>query len=407
MKTIITNFKSFLTKSGYKESSIEGRLNALKNFLRFTESKWLSFKNLTESDVEEHLCPLRKRCNHKTYLKYICLIKLFYKSIGLPHPFKSPEKEIKYESVNVVSYLNYLKASGRSESTIKSGERQMTRFFKYFEEKGITEIGSIKRGDIEEYLEAVYDAYSYSAKSKGFIIYFIKDYFKMAFLKGMVFVNPSLKLKNPRKESKIPSCVPSYLEVKKIISVIPKDEIRDRAIIEILYGSALRVNEVTRLKLSDIDYEEAAIRVTDRKTKSERVVPFNETTLFVLKEYLGKRKSYIEKLSGRRPNYDRNKAESDSRKYLFISRGGFRMNESTVRNFVSKYVKRSGIEKIVTPHSFRHACAVSMLKGGAGIRFIQKMLGHSDINTTMIYTRLGLDDLKKAVDNMHPHGAFK
>lgn len=305
----------------------------------------------------------------------------------------------------VNEYINHLKSAGRSTSTIKIANRVLNSMFKYFESNAVNEMKQIRKNDVEGYLEYVYSNYNYSASSKKLIIYFIKDYFKHALDKGMIVVDPAKKLKGPRVEKLLPKDIPNDKEVKRIIACIPKEKVRDRAIIEILYGSGLRTNEVVALKLSDIDYQMQYIKVTDKKNKTERLVPFNDITGYVIKEYLEKRRDcYIKSIVGRSPHYEKQRAKEESKIYLFLSNGGLRMHCNTVREIVRKHVANSGVKKDFTPHSFRHACACQMLKNGAGIRWIQKMLGHEDINTTMIYTKIGIEDLKKIVDKMHPHG---
>jgi integrase/recombinase XerC len=310
-----------------------------------------------------------------------------------------------YKISNVNYYINHLKSAGRSESTIKSAQRILSSLFKYFESNGINEVMQIRKNGIEGYLEHVYANFNYSASSKKLIIYFIKDYFKTALDKGLIAVDPAKKLKGPRLEKLLPKDIPNDKEVKRIITGIPKDKVRDRAIIEILYGSGLRTNEVTALKLVDIDYERQYLKVKDKKNKTERLVPFNDITGYVIKEYVEKaRENHIKCIVGRSPHYDEVRAKNDSNVYLFLSNGGLSMHCNTVRRIVKKHVCNSGIKKKITPHCLRHACACEMLKNGAGIRWIQKMLGHEDINTTMIYTKIGIEDLKKIVDRMHPHG---
>jgi len=137
----------------------------------------------------------------------------------------------------------------------------------------------------------------------------------------------------------------------------------------------------------------------------ERMAPLSDLSRYALLEYLKQERPLLCRASpGRNQYYEEEKALTEREKALFLSSGGRKMSSALINRVVVKYRRIAGLKKQITAHSLRHACATEMLKGGAGIRWIQKMLGHVLIKTTMIYTKVGIEDLKRFVDKIHPHG---
>lgn len=219
---------------------------------------------------------------------------------------------------------------------------------------------------------------------------------------GRITEDPFLYTRAPRVSRILPRNVPKDREIKSLIAAIPRAKYRDRAIIELLYGSGIRAGELLGLKMDMLDFEQGEARVLDSKNKTERIVPLNDMTLYALKDYLEVERSLLlastplqnRKMEVRKPDHD----------IVFLKRGGFPLCTWRLSEIIEHYRKKAGLKDHLTPHSFRHACATEMLKGGASIRHIQVLLGHDDISTTMIYTRLGVDELKDKLDKVHPHG---
>lgn len=423
MKIILGRFKRYLAQKGYKDSSIYKREKTAQAFISYLKSINTPLSSITVSIAETYIKSLReKKLKKQTVSKCISMLKLFNKfliekegiikeNIFADCSAASGEEKIineKYESEYVKDYIKTMRAKGSADGTITEARRILNRFFKYMEDNNIKKVYEVKKDDIEEYFDYVYSSYNYSASYRCVIIHFIKDFFKIALNMGVIGYDPAKKILAPRKERILPRDVPSDREIKQIILSIPEQDIRSRLIFEVLYGSGLRKSEAKALKLDDIDYEKRSFNVTDAKTKSSRIVPFNDITYYVLKEYIGiERIKYTKSFSKKNIFYDPDCPEHEGQAYLFLSRKGKALSLNMFTGIVQKYVRKSGVNKHITPHSLRHACAVEMLKHGAGIRWIQKMLGHEDINTTMIYTRLGVSDLKDIIDKMHPHGIKK
>jgi len=202
--------------------------------------------------------------------------------------------------------------------------------------------------------------------------------------------------------------IPSYLnrdEIKKMIEFwnIPalekvggdtrgqarhsKPEIRDRAILELFYGTGLRVSELAQMKLQDVNLESKFIRCVGKGNK-ERILPIGKQAVTALNDYLS-RSRITEKVSSG---------------ILFLSNRGLPIKRETLWHIVKKYAKRAGITKKVSPHTLRHSFATHLLEGGADLRVVQELLGHSDISTTQIYTHVSRDRLRKVHTQFHPRG---
>ena len=203
--------------------------------------------------------------------------------------------------------------------------------------------------------------------------------------------------------------IPSYLnrdEIKKMIEFwnVPalektgedakvrarhsKPEIRDRAILELFYGTGLRVSELAKMRLQDVNLESKFIRCVG-KGKKERILPIGKQAVTALNDYLSRSRAAEKGLvSG----------------VLFLSNRGLPIKRETLWHIVKKYAKRAGITKKVSPHTLRHSFATHLLEGGADLRVVQELLGHSDISTTQIYTHVSRDRLRKVHTQFHPRG---
>jgi integrase/recombinase XerD len=195
---------------------------------------------------------------------------------------------------------------------------------------------------------------------------------------------------------KIPKRLPKVLsinEIEKILNVIDITKIlgiRDRAMLELLYACGLRISELLKLRLSSIFFDEGWIRIFGKGNK-ERIVPFGNEARKWLKKYI----NYF------RPELKKKnifKAED----FIFLNVRGGPLSRMGVWKIIQQYVKSAGIYKKVSPHTFRHSFATHLLEGGADLRAVQEMLGHSDISTTQIYTHLDRDYLKEIHKTFHP-----
>ncbi|HOK80888.1 MAG TPA: site-specific tyrosine recombinase XerD [bacterium] len=224
----------------------------------------------------------------------------------------------------------------------------------------------------------------YNPRSSGRKIAAIKSFFNFLVRRGYVKKNPALLISSPKLPERLPSFL-TYEEVEKILDAAngtDQQGLRDRAMMELLYSSGLRVGELVSLKIHDINILEGTVKVKGKGSK-ERIVPVGSYALNYLFDYLKKRSGF----------------RSD---FVFLNKKGKVLTTRSVERIVKKYAKKAGIIKKITPHTFRHSFATHLLDRGADLRTVQEMLGHSDIATTQIYTHITIQRLKELYEKHHP-----
>jgi integrase/recombinase XerD len=219
----------------------------------------------------------------------------------------------------------------------------------------------------------------------------VRVFFSFLVKKGVLLQSPAAEVRLARAE-RLPSRVLSLTEARRLIEQ-PRSWMatgrRDRAILEVLYGSGLRVSECARLDLSDVDLRAARVLVRDGKGKRDRYVPLTARAVSALEAYL----------VDARPRL----VASGRETACFVShRTGGRLTKAGIQIVVRSQARRAGIRGVVHPHVLRHSFATHLLKGGADVRHVQKLLGHRDIKSTAIYTRVEVPDLKAMVARSHP-----
>ena len=229
-----------------------------------------------------------------------------------------------------------------------------------------------------------------SEKSQARIISSLKSFFRYLIIEDLVVKNPAELLEAPRIGRKIPEVL-SVKEIEAIISSIDVSNQlghRNRAIIEVMYGCGLRVSELTNLKISSIFFNEDFVRVIGKGDK-QRLVPLGGKAKNEIYNYLHSFRNHIEPQKG----------HSD---YLFLNRRGKMLTRVMIFTIVKESCKAAGIEKNVSPHTFRHSFATHLIEGGADLRAVQEMLGHESITTTEIYTHIDREYLRETIIQYHP-----
>jgi integrase/recombinase XerD len=214
------------------------------------------------------------------------------------------------------------------------------------------------------------------------------------YLKSQNYIekDPTEKVSSPKLSRKLP-VVLSFNEIEKILDAPDtrnETGLRDKAIMEIMYSSGLRVSETINLNLNDLIFSEGLIRVLGKGSK-ERIVPIGSSAIRWVNKYL---------MNGR-PSL---KKTGKSLNFVFLNKRGTKLSRMGVWNIVDKYTKEAGIDKEVHPHIFRHSFATHLLEGGADLRSVQEMLGHADISTTQIYTHIDREYIKQVYRDYHPRG---
>jgi len=219
----------------------------------------------------------------------------------------------------------------------------------------------------------------------------LRSFYKFLVKRNQLTSNPVVAVRTPKQEKKLPRFL-DYEEVKKLLDTPPQDNwlgARDRAILETLYSTGIRVSELVALNMDDIDFLGEIVHVRG-KGKKERITPIGSSALQVIQYYM----EYRNKRAQNNTNFDS--------KVLFVNKHGRRLSTRSVRRKMDKYLKIAGLDPAISPHTLRHSFATHMLNNGADLRSVQELLGHQSLSTTQIYTHLTTTKLKDVYENAHP-----
>lgn len=289
-------------------------------------------------------------------------------------------------------YLSLLKVEKNlSENSIISYKTDLIKLFDFLESEKIIDLNEVKYKHLTKYFEKQRDeginsstVSRYASSIKGFFSFMLNE--------GYIKKNPALNLKSTKIARSLPSVL-SFDEIEKILD-LPKINnklgLRDKAILELLYSSGLRVSELLNLRISDLFFDDEVIRVLGKGSK-QRIVPVGNSAANWISQYLQKVRPLLEK-------------RAKSGNVIFLNSRGTKLSRMAIWKIVKKYCEKAKIEKEVHPHTFRHSFATHLLEGGADLRAVQEMLGHSDISTTQIYTHIDREYVKQIHKDFHPRG---
>jgi integrase/recombinase XerD len=284
-------------------------------------------------------------------------------------------------------FLYYLTVEkGLSANTLEAYRRDIQKFNAYLGNIGKSII-NFKRSDLVSFITHLRDSGNQSSTLARNIAS-LRGLCKFLLMEGLIKEDPIENLSTPKGWKR----VPKILGIRDVTSVLEKPRggkfsLRDKAILEIMYSCGLRASEVVNMKTGDINFEAGFITIQGKGSK-ERVIPVNETALKTLKRYIEELRPIL-----------LNKKTSH---YLFIRKGGKPMTRQRLWQLIKTYSKELSIK--ISPHTLRHCFASHLLDGGADLRALQKMLGHTDISTTQIYTKVTPERLKKIHKDYHPRG---
>ncbi len=289
----------------------------------------------------------------------------------------------------IENYLHYLRVErGLAENTLKSYHQDLSAASAFFK-KRTTAVGEIDQFLILDYLESMQQ----SGKSRNTVIRTIsslRKFFQYLTQFGVIDEDPMLKVDSPKKAQSLPDVL-SVKEVDRLLSmpnVSTPLGLRDRAMLETLYATGLRVSELVHLKLPDLHLEMGLIQ-TIGKGDRERIIPIGDVAKDWLNRYL---KTTRLALLKKRPNTSS----------VFLNAHGRQLTRQAVWQMLKKYVNAAGIKHHVTPHTLRHSFATHLLENGADLRVVQELLGHADISTTQIYTHISHKHLTEVYNKFHP-----
>ena len=294
-------------------------------------------------------------------------------------------------------YINYLRTEkSLSENTISSYNSDLTKFLKHcVEENNNTDPILITQDAITSYLNSLSSGsqseFQYTGKSVARIISSLKSFFSFLEEENFIEISPMENIDSP----KISRLIPDVLSIEEMEQLLELPEIddklgcRDKALLELMYACGLRVSEVIELRLSNLLFDQGVVRVFGKGSK-ERIVPVGNSAVRAVEKYIKTSRELLKKIT--------------SKDYVFLNFRGGKLSRMGVFDIIRKYSVLAGIKKSVHPHTLRHTFATHLLQGGADIRIIQEMLGHSDISTTQIYTHVSRDYLIEVHKMFHPRG---
>lgn len=293
-------------------------------------------------------------------------------------------------------YRNHMLAIGRSPLTIRGAKSALLEFVTFLDSIGIATVGELDQAAILRYREEIawrltYKGTPLSVRSQLELIGHIATFCRFLVSQGWLMVDPSEKIPRPKKPNRLPSSIMELKEVEQMLAQPDTQTLRgyrNRVILEILYSTAIRREEVANLMLEDIDTDDGYVYVRQGKGSKDRVVPLGQSVCDLVKSYL----------TGVRPEW----VGAPTDKHLFLNRWGKGISPEAVWHVVRKHSRAAGIEKRVSTHVVRHSCATHMLRNGAPIRQLQEMLGHASLETTQLYTRVTINDLRAMHSKFHP-----
>jgi integrase/recombinase XerD len=287
-------------------------------------------------------------------------------------------------------FLNYIKIERNlSDNTLDAYRNDIERYIQFLSDRGISSPKSILLTDIQDFISCLIHI-GLAKRSLARNISSIRSFHKFMLGEHISDIDVTELLQSPR----LPKRLPTVLDLNEIelildsIDVTKNKGIRDRAIIETLYSTGVRVSELINLKMPDVLLHQKVARVYGKGSK-ERIVPFGDRAAKEIKNYITAVRSLLIRYR-------------KSKDFLFLNMRGAPLSRMGVWKVIQEYVKRANIRKKVSPHVFRHSFATHLLEGGANLREVQEMLGHADISTTQIYTHLDREYLIEVHRTFHP-----
>jgi integrase/recombinase XerD len=288
------------------------------------------------------------------------------------------------------SFLTYQRVEkGLAENSIQAYRRDLQRFARWAEQQGKT-LAALTRDDIVDFLGSLYRA-RLDSRSVARYLATLRGFFRFALAEGMVRADPTQNLESPRVWKKLPGFL-SLEEVDRLLAAPDPSTVlglRDKAMLELLYSTGLRVSELVSLRVSDIERNAGYLRCLGKGDK-ERLVPIGRPALATLEAYLRESRSKLVRAG--RPLLP----------WLFLSRSGRKLTRVAFWKTLRRYGRLAGIRSKLSPHTLRHSFATHMLERGADLRSVQLMLGHADISTTQIYTHVVQARLRHIYKAHHP-----
>lgn len=295
--------------------------------------------------------------------------------------------------VTIIEFIHQLKARGYADNTITSYRMNIGHFKRYLIDLNITDLKEVTHQTIIDYQAKVMTE-PIAMESKALKIRAVKRLFEYLTDTHRLLINPCEGIIETSRRNRSIQPVLTIEEMKQLLdqpNLSLKTGIRDRAVMEVFYSTGIRVNELLSLEVYHADLKEKVLYIRKGKGRKQRVVPLGKGALTYLKEYLHKI----------RPHHVRKRPKERA---LFLNHSGYPLSGGAISAFLRSYRISSGINKPVSPHTFRRTCATHLLQQGADIRYIQELLGHKRLTTTQKYTKVMPADVKTTHNTTHPNG---
>ena len=292
-------------------------------------------------------------------------------------------------SATISSFLTHVRVEkGLSSNTVSAYRRDLMKFAEFARKRRLS-LQAVSRDDLVDFLATLYRQ-NLDSKSVARHLVTLRNFFRFAQIQEHIPADPSVNLESP----KIRRSLPGYLRLEEVERLLNQPDVknalglRDRAMLEVLYSTGLRVSELIGLRVSDLDTKVGCVRCIGKGDK-ERIVPVGKKALAIVEKYL---RDARPRLLGKAPGSPA----------LFVNRRGAPLSRVGVWKILSAYGRRAGLRVALTPHMLRHSFATHLLERGADLRSVQLMLGHADISTTQIYTHVVEERLKQVYKAHHP-----
>ncbi|HUL16985.1 MAG TPA: site-specific tyrosine recombinase XerD [Terriglobales bacterium] len=291
----------------------------------------------------------------------------------------------------ISAFLNHAKVEkGLSANTVEAYRRDLEKFGEFAKKRKLA-LEAVKRDDLVDFLASLYRL-KLESRTVARHLVTLRNFFRFAQIHEQIAEDPTANLESP----KIRRSLPGYLRLEEVERLLEQPDVktalglRDKAMLEVLYSTGLRVSELTGLRVPDLDTKVGCVRCIGKGDK-ERIVPVGRKALGMVERYL----------KDARPELVR-KGKGAAGAQLFVNRRGGKISRVGVWKILSSYGRRAGLRVALTPHMLRHSFATHLLERGADLRSVQLMLGHADISTTQIYTHVVEERLKQIYKAHHP-----
>lgn len=293
--------------------------------------------------------------------------------------------------LTITEFKNHLKALGYADTTIEGYRKGLDLFRRYLQDRQLSDLRKVTHQVIIDYQMSVMSQ-PIAMESKALKIRPVKRLFEHLSSSHKLLINPTEGIVETCRKNRKIAPVLTALEMKDLLqqpNLHLKIGIRNRAIMEVLYSSAIRLDELLHLETHHADLKDKVIYIRKGKGKKQRVVPLGESAIKHLREYLENVRPYAAK-------------KTPGERRLFLLNTGRPITAGSIRAFLRKYGIKAGIQKPVSPHMFRRTCATHLLQQGMDIRYIQKLLGHRNLRTTQAYTKVMPVEVKHTHNKTHP-----